>query len=274
MQEEHSLTTPGRKSVAATVRESLERIWKRAEILAIVGAALLLLLLQIPWLRDAFKSAGLENSENLRTTIIVVIVTALFFEVLDLARGVTGLVDSGRRFFADPLDVYPALIERAERIRSSKERTLDVLGMTLYTAWPSLCFWLERMDTANWHVRLAAMDDPAGKLDYWVPERWKEQSKANLEAIRAIAEEPALIQRGIAIEAYGYDFLPAVHGFRLGNGDVFISVLLWQPDGKLGYAPRPYSYLLVPGTDQTDAAHAYRMIFDAWFTRACTTSAP
>ena len=68
------------------------------------------------------------------------------------------------------------------------------------------------------------------------------------------------------IEIYEYDFAPAVHGFWLGNGDVFVSVLRWRDGDRLGKHRFPYDY--VPVHDVTPEADAARALLKNWFERA------
>lgn len=60
--------------------------------------------------------------------------------------------------------------------------------------------------------------------------------------------------------------MPAVHGFRLGNGDVFVSTLRWRDKGRLGKHRFPYEY--VPAYDVSPEADAARALFRSWFERA------
>lgn len=77
-------------------------------------------------------------------------------------------------------------------------------------------------------------------------------------------------QRRITIQTFGYDFAPALHGYRLGNGDLFYSIVLWQPDGNLGY--EGFSYEFVPHEDHSPSAMAIRGVFESWFQRATQTA--
>jgi hypothetical protein len=97
-----------------------------------------------------------------------------------------------------------------------------------------------------------------------------------LELVERVAHKPrecrleskGIIQDGgnIKIETYAYDFMPVIHGFRLGNGDLFYSILSWQADGKIGR--ESYSYQYIACDDNSTTALAIREIFDSWFERA------
>ena len=164
------------------------------------------------------------------------------------------------------MDVYPILLDRARSIIRKEEKVLDVIGMTLYTAWPSIRFWLNRPEMAGWKVRFAAVVD-ATDMSRLVPPEWFEESRSNLDQIAELAEVKAVKERGIHLEAYGYDFVPVLHGYRLGNGDLFYSVLMWDSDGRIGR--EVYSYEYIECTNHSPSAQAAREVFDSWFKRAC-----
>ncbi|MQA98481.1 MAG: hypothetical protein GEV11_29245 [Streptosporangiales bacterium] len=205
-----------------------------------IGGVLIVLLIHIPWLQNAFERLGFGDTNKLTLTVITVLLASTYYEVA------SGKRRAGReeidRHFPDPMDVYPVLQERMRTIRRPEERTLDVIGMSLYTAWPTIRFLLARPDLAGWKIRLAAVVD------------------VHLRA------------RNITLEAYGYDFMPVVHGFRLGNGDLFYSILLWQDDGRIGR--EGYSYEYVPAEDNSASASATREMFDSWLHRACHSPWP
>jgi len=235
------------------------------QTLLAIGALLLGVATRIPWLNEIIKKIGLNDPTAIMQTLTVVVIVSVFFEL----RSLTERDDPSagqRRYFADPMDVYPVLMERIRSIKRQDQKTLDILGMTLYTAWPSIRFWLNRPDLASWTVRLAAVAHRERHLSNHVPQSWFRDSKANLDSVLENMQSSAIRANNIKLEPYGYDFMPSLHGYRLGNGDLFYSMLLWQPDGKLGFDG--YSYEFVPAEDRSPAAEAKREVFDAWFMRA------
>jgi hypothetical protein len=66
--------------------------------------------------------------------------------------------------------------------------------------------------------------------------------------------------------------MPVVHGFRLGNGDLFFSTLSWDKNGKIGVGD--YSYEHVPREDESPSAMATREVFSSWFQRAISQAWP
>lgn len=123
----------------------------------------------------------------------------------------------------------------------------------MYTAWPTVRFWLPRPEMSGWTIRLAAATHTGEAPNHaigLIPDGWFAESHANLSSIQAQQGGNGRV-RAIRLEAYGYDFMPVVHGFRLGNGDLFYSVLLWQDDGKIGREGYSYEFVslvrAVPG---------------------------
>lgn len=172
----------------------------------------------------------------------------------------------GRRHFVDPISMYPFIVNRAQALIQDDERSLDVMGLTLYTAWTSLKFWIMRPETANWCVRLAAVLDLNQAMSQWIPDVWRKEAEIHLHDIVETSQLKHVIARRIQLRPYAYDFVPMVHGYRLGNGDLFISFLKWQDDGRLG--KEGYTYEFIPGTERSLSATAFRELYDSWFERA------
>lgn len=235
----------------------------------IAGAGLFVVILfDIPWFNDYFVKLNPNNPDAVILTLVTVVIVSMFFEVRALANRLDDT--SVGHHFADPMAVYPVLLERIRLIDRTDEKVLDVLGMTLYTAWPSIQFWLGRSDLAGWTIRLAAVAHEDHRLSPQVPAFWFRDARNNLDAAVSFGKSTSATQRQITIQTFGYDFAPALHGYRLGNGDLFYSIVLWQPDGNLGY--EGFSYEFVPHEDHSPSAMAIRSVFESWFQRATQTA--
>jgi hypothetical protein len=232
-----------------------------------VGGLVIVLLLQIPWLKKPLEAIGVSESGGIVQLVVLAVLVTLFFDVRALADKVEVATD--QRHFSDPIDVYPVLLARMRTISRADEKVLDVLGMTLYTAWPTITFWLNRPEFADWTIRLAAVSCSDKGLGLLVPKEWFKETKSNLNRVLETAKAPAIVRRNIKLEPYGYDFMPALHGFRLGNGDLFYSLLSFQEDGRIGR--EQYSYEFVRCEDHSPTAQAMRDIFGSWFERARRT---
>lgn len=239
-----------------------------------IGGVFIVVLINIPWLQETLEGIGFGDTNKLTLSVITVLLASTYYEVASGKRQERREID---RHFADPMDVYPVLQQRMRAIRRPEERTLDVIGMSLYTAWPTIRFWLARPELAGWKVRLAAVVDADWDGDGHsapippIPRGWFAESRSNLDNIAETARGPEVLGRGISLEAYGYTFMPVVHGFRLGNGDLFYSILLWRDDR---ISREGYSYEFVPAEDRSASAMATREMFDSWFQRACRSTWP
>lgn len=255
-------------------------MWRGMETASAVGGLALLGLLQIPWLDEPLDSIGIHNSERVQTGILVVVLTAVLHQLIHLARQqskvaaqqreimdiLTSPEREGRRYFRDPMEAYLFLAPIASKVENQAFKRLDIIGVTLYGALPALSSWLNRPETVGWRVRLATFHDPTGRLAAWIPSSWSDEAKMNMKVARTTANSQELRQRGNEMEIYEYDFLPAVRGVRLGNGDLVISFMHWEPDGQASSPGLPYEY--IPHNEETRGAESLRLMFDTWFGRA------
>ena len=234
------------------------------KVIVAAGGLIAVILFEIPWSSGLFKWINPGDPDGTILALLTVVVVAIFFELRSLVDDREN--NSARRHFSDPMDVYPAMLERIQRITRQNEKIVDVLGITLYTAWPSIQFWLGRSDLAGFTIRLAAVAFDDARLSPQVPAFWFRDARNNLGSAREYGKSASAVKRGIKVETYGYDFAPVLHGYRLGNGDLFYSILMWQADGNLGY--EGYSYEFVPHEDTSPSAEAVREVFESWFQRA------
>jgi hypothetical protein len=131
------------------------RIAETSRSVVVVAGLFVAVALEVPWLEGPLQKFGFENVTGITLSVITFLLVAIFFEVrspLDRAHG-----RADPRHFSDTMDMYPVLIDRINSISRRDEKVLDVLGMTLYTAWPTLTFWLNRSELDNWTIRLSAV---------------------------------------------------------------------------------------------------------------------
>ena len=234
-----------------------------AKTLIAVGGLVLIVLLQIPWLRSLLAKYGVNDPSQIGQAVIVALAVSIFFDVRSL------LADENREaaepaFFSDPMDVYPALLSKAAAIKKPEEKTLDIIGMTLYTSWPSVRFWVQRSELSGWTINMSSVFQLTRRASSHVPQSWYKDSNTNLKSIVEFSQSDAAA--GNALNAFGYDFMPAIHGFRLGNGDLFWSALRWDADGRI--CLEGYTYEYVSGRDQSPLAKSKREVFDSWLRRS------
>jgi hypothetical protein len=255
-----------RGRVLRWAKRASERTVFLLQMTVAVGGLIVVSLLSIPWLADPLKKAGLTAPGPFSQLVITLVLVSIFFEVKKLSERKP---DPLPRHFADPMDVYPVLLDRVRATTRTADKTLDVLGLTLFTAWPSIRFWINRSDLNGWTMRFTAMAINNTRVSAHVPADWHRDARANLDSIRQYAKSSAASASSISVTPFAYDFMPSLHGYRLGNGDLFYSIVRWQADGKLSLDG--FSYEFVPNEDHSQSAQAIREVFDSWFRRATVT---
>jgi hypothetical protein len=241
-----------------------ERFFEDGQAAVAIAVGIGLLLLQLPGIQGLAEDAGLDSSRELIIAVGVILLTSILVELRQLKRSVTPAILE-RQHYSDPKEMYNVLIEKAAELTDPEHQKLDVLGLTLYSAWPEIEFFLERPEVKNWTIRLATLDPEAEAARQWVPDNWPQESATTIAQVREF-EKGHATRHGHRIKVYEYDFAPAVHGFRLGNGDVFVSVLRWREEGRLGKHRFPYDY--IPAHDISSEADAARALFKNWFEHA------
>jgi hypothetical protein len=263
---EDELAKLRRSGVRYRIRRGSEQALSLIQVIVAAGGVVLVVLLSIPWLEGPLTKAGFTKPGPLGQAIITIVVVSIFFEVRRLAGRKPV---SQRRHFADPMDVYPVLLEHVQATGRAEEKVLDVLGLTLFTAWPSIRFWVARAELNGWTVRFTAINDAGDRFPKHLSESWFRDARSNLDSIMDYADSDAANAKNVTLKAFSYDFMPSLHGYRLGNGDLFYSIVHWQANGQLNLDD--FSYEFVSRDDHSKSAETMREIFDSWFHRATIT---
>lgn len=168
--------------------------------------------------------------------------------------------------------VYPELKKVLCAVEAPEHRQLDVLGITLDTAWPRVKAWIKESDcqVAGWTVRLRVVDPEilTGHAG-WFDSRWVDEVGIALEDVRrfVLQHQEDLDRLGITVSISTYRLLPLVHGFRIASGDYFISLARWDPRTReLGRPYETYEHLLAD--DRSPRVKQYKELFDNWLDRA------
>ncbi|HYG95676.1 MAG TPA: hypothetical protein VD741_01085 [Solirubrobacterales bacterium] len=244
--------------------DHLERFIEEGQSSVAIAVGIGLVLLQIPGIQDVGEEIGLDSSRELLIGVGALLLTSILLELRQLKRKMSPVI-TGRQHYSDPNEMYNALREKAAELTDPEHFEIEVMGLTLYSAWPQLEPFLEGPGVDRWTVRLATIaEDGTGALQ-WVPKTWPTESATTVAQVEEFRSRRGRDHHH-TIEIYEYDFAPAVHGFRLGNGDVFISTLRWREEGRLGKHRFPYDY--VPAHDVSPEADAARALFKSWFEQA------
>lgn len=254
----------GRESPLHRAADRIEQFVEDGQALVAIAAGLVLLVLQLPGFQDAAENLGLDST-RLNVAIGALLLTSILLELRHLKNQVKPAT-TGHQHYSDQNEMYNALIEKATELKDPAQKRIDVLGLTLYSAWPQLENFLERPGVGDWNVRLATLAADTSVARPWVPKNWPQESATTVAQVREFQNGAQRRPHNHTIEVYEYDLTPAVHGFRLGNGDVFVSTLRWWDNGKLGKHRFPYDYF--PAHDISGEADAARALLASWFERA------
>ncbi|WP_245822421.1 hypothetical protein [Lentzea waywayandensis] len=151
-----------------------------------------------------------------------------------------------------------------------RARRVEVLGLTLNTTWPALATWLtSNAQPHGWQITLHCLDPDFVARSGELPAEWAGEARRSQQRIRSfLAEESDYLARHrISVEIRAYACVPVVHGFRFGDGTVFLSYLQWTENGRI----RPFEfYDRIGADDHSPRAGHYRDLFDSWLHRAET----
>jgi hypothetical protein len=196
----------------------------------------------------------------------VLLVLAALSELDSIIRNTLTLNDP--RFIPNGVNgVYPHIRE-CLLARRGRGRKLEVLGLTLYTAWPQLGPFFADPGVRNWDVDLYLLDPEwllAGGAP--APPAWAEHARAQVTAIKHFVQVNGddLKKRHVKIILYKYCSFPAVHGFRVDSQHVFVSLTRWS-SGVL--ADPLFAYEHVTISDVSKRSQEYTGLFDNWLQAA------
>src|SRR4051794_26720349 len=105
-------------------------------ILVAIGAVLVIAL-EVPWLQAPLKSIGLDDLSGIGVAVIVFILALVFSDVRRLVNRQSATVE---QYFPSPVTMFPVLLERVDQIKRDEDKVLEVIGVTLESAWPLVKF--------------------------------------------------------------------------------------------------------------------------------------
>lgn len=246
------------------------RIWEIVTTTFALVTAVYLVLNTIGPTRALLEKYVVKLNVEVLAAFVAIMLEVAIIAIYQLGREVRRLTsrlepDTGTRMFPDIGSVIRHIQAESSQLRR-RDRSLEVLGLTLNTAWPQLVTWLISSGTTHWRIRLHCLDPDFLRGCAELPDHWAEEVERIRGRIgRTLEQEKLAIQeQQIQFDVEYYACVPIVHGFRCGNGDIYISYLQWTSSG----APRPFEfYELVRHDDNTERAEYYRLLFDSWLER-------
>ncbi len=242
--------------------EYLWGVWDKIQVALVISAILYLVI------------AGFPGIAPILVKLIAIVLVANLLMIRRLHAAISAIQQDLQASAADGIlpDIvaaFPALVDSLNKVQDPTQKSLDVLGLTLQSTWPVLAPWIGRPATCDWSVNFLIVDpESALTLEPWLDHTCFSQAEMNCSAIvtYAIENESSLNKKRVSIQLYTYKNIPVVQGFRIGNGELFISIGHWTASGRLAHAQRNYYHFLA--TDQTQQACAARALYDNWLRRA------
>jgi hypothetical protein len=139
------------------------------------------------WIKDAVH---LDDGTVVATLGIVVALVLLVLD--DLFKRINYIADMAERTAPavsklirnGVLEVYTALQLELDSVSLRRERTVEVLGLSLCTAWPNFKAWLELETTRDWKVTLFCLSPEYIANHPDLPSEWADSATNNLKNVR------------------------------------------------------------------------------------------
>ncbi len=146
--------------------------------------------------------------------------------------------------------------------------TLDVLGLTLFSAWPMFLDPAIRDGLLRaWRLNIYVLSPDFIRNSPFFPDGWVHESEAKLKLIEKFAAAHSNPVDGPRITVVKYSRFPAIHGFRTQSGHLFISYIHWNSAENLLDDPHHFYEEFSP-EDKSDRASQYRSLFQNWIEHA------
>ena len=175
-----------------------------------------------------------------------------------------------RNFVRGGVDrVYDVVIPELKGRKSHRKRIeVDILGYTLYSVYHRLRGWHNSGILKNMTLNLHTLSCEFIKSNPALNNDWAKQAEDNIQTIIAFKDEfkDELSKNKTQINLFSYDHLPAVHGFRIGNGTLMMSFAKWRK-GQID-DPGETEFEIIHSAQRTKRAQAMQKVFDNWIEAA------
>ena len=261
-----SSPTAGRQSAVGRLAGRLLSWLDGLQIWLVVAVFLLLGVSYIPPARKV-----LERYVTLDADFYAWVVAGMFVVTLAILRQLESVVAQILSKLSD--ESHPSALvenvsevlrdlERAmKRVQSPEHRSFTVIGLTMLFAGPVLQRWLRAEDTAilrGWKIRVYMLSPEFLRGDNYFDPSWAQTADTYANQIRALITEAAEI--GVDLTLICYPLRPVLHGFLLGNGELYVSFCWW--DVRQGVVSLPQQFYDHFGPeDLSERAQKYRALF-------------
>lgn len=242
------------RSLSAALKR-LKTVWTDWQVFLASLFVVAFLLLQVAPVRELVSRLPIDPEWLSLSLLLPALLLVILWQLVEIT-GRLDAVESGRRPIANSNDV-PTLVLQA--LSRSHSKRLDVVGITLRYGWVDVRRWIDSGHLRGWTVQLSAFTgEGAG-----VPASWAQDSLHYLTDIHNFSNKTGFASKNVNLAAFEYKHPPVLHGYRLGNGDVWMAVVHWNKSGSaMRGAPHQYEY--VPSEDVSEEAARKRALFESW----------
>lgn len=167
-------------------------------------------------------------------------------------------------------DVYRVLRESIASAGTHAGHSLEVVGLTLYTAWPQIKTWIESEESPldGWRITIRGIDVEllASAANKWFDPEWEDEAAQIRDDISSfiVGRSQTLTEKSIDLDYRKYDVVPSFHGFLLSTGTCLLSFLRW--DATTSFYSRPHDvYEFID--DDSARSRGYRQLAENWIWR-------
>jgi hypothetical protein len=267
------------------VRETFSSLYDKARRylypVVLLGGLIFCLLWSVTPVRDFLKKLKLMDDASI-FGVVGVIVTIVIFELQQHEKISKRIGDILALFspaqnsqieFGGVGQVYgkfnPVVKKMIEESRTSTR--IDVLGLTLYSAWPvALEPQIQNGDLRNCVINVYLISTEFVKKNRELfRDDWEREVTAKPQEIAVFVRDHEVFmkERNIVVKVKSYNFFPGVHGFRTSDGHLMLSFVHWSKQQKTVDNPNQF-YEIFPPADTSSRAKAYRDLFENWVNRA------
>ena len=140
--------------------------------------------------------------------------------------------------------------------------TIDILGYTLFSVSPRLTEWKAKAILKNITFNLYHLEHAYIVASQDIDQNWAVLLSGHLSEIKSFQEKNGnfLKENAVHIRIYPFAHLPAIHGFRMSNGCIYLSLANWETDSYKMTRPDTSSfYLRLSADDHSEIANELRL---------------
>ncbi len=266
-----------RQNVAEKLKSLLE--WARTVIFW--GMALPVVLWSIPVTRAYLERYGFFDRESVFAiqTLALAVVLASYAQLSAAIKGVIEKIDTAHTDKEGVLleggvhKMHERMVQITSSIENRSEKKIWILGLNLGMSWPLVKGWLVDKKYQDWEIVFYCLAPDYVERTSFLDSKWGPYIRAHTADIHAYKDEnrDLLAANRISIAVKHYSSIPAIHGFKLGNGDTFIAASQWVGKGTTLDGPAIY-YEQILGSNSSKRAKFYRGLLQNWIDRADATA--